>query len=514
MNRGRFIDLIKGVVLAALYYISARLGLEVDAVSGFATLVWLPTGISLAFLLIFGLRFWPAIALAAFLANYSTGAPSLVAIGIGIGNTLEAATGAYLLKRVVKFRAALDRLVDVLGLIILAAIFSTLISATIGVSSLWLGGVISLSAYFDTWVAWWAGDMISNLVIAPFILVWSAHHRITISPRFLLELGGLVLTLGLVALAVFSNLGGVQTPLTYLIFPPLIWAALRFSPRAAITAVFLLSILAVWGTAKGFGPFAKDSVSNSLLYLQSFMGVTAATTMLLAAAVSERKHLERKKDEFISVASHELRTPLTTIKTLAQALQSRFEKLGDKDSSNYLIRIDSQMNKLTRLVLELLDIARIEEGKMILNKEKFNIVQLTQEIIDDFSQTTDQNFTLKGLKNALVTADRDRIAQVLTNLVSNAVKYSSSAKKITIKVTDKSDGVTVSVQDFGTGILIDDQQNIFDRFYQIDAVGSSSGTNLGLGLYIAKEIVDRHGGTIWLESKKGKGSTFYFKLPK
>src|SRR5437879_6083404 len=146
------------LTLFAIYFSTARLGLSLDAVSRFATLVWLPSGMALAALLLFGYRLWPGILIGAFLVNLFNGAPLVVAVGIGIGNTLEALVGTYLLKRK-GFSHSLDRLRDVLVLVLLAIPVSALISATIGVSSLFLGKVIAFSSYYPTWQAWWVGDM-------------------------------------------------------------------------------------------------------------------------------------------------------------------------------------------------------------------------------------------------------------------------------------------------------------------------------------------------------------------
>ncbi|MDP9178641.1 MAG: MASE1 domain-containing protein, partial [Gemmatimonadota bacterium] len=163
------------LMLATLYILAARAGLKLDAVGGFATLVWPPTGIALAALLIRGYRLWPGVAIGAFVANVLTGAPIPVALGITLGNTLEALLGAYALRRIPDFQRTLDRLIDAFGLLVIAAVMSTAVSATIGVLSLQLGGIISSSELAETWRAWWLGDMIGDLVVAPVILVWSAR---------------------------------------------------------------------------------------------------------------------------------------------------------------------------------------------------------------------------------------------------------------------------------------------------------------------------------------------------
>ena len=167
MKPGAPRDLAKIALLAAIYILFARLGLMIQPVSAFATLVWAPSGIALAALLLFGYRYWPGIAIGAFVANVWTGAPVLVALGIAAGNTLEALVGNYALRRIPGFRSTLDRLSDVLGLIVLAGAVSTTVSATIGTASLRLGGLVTPDRFAVTWRAWWLGDAIGVLIVAP-----------------------------------------------------------------------------------------------------------------------------------------------------------------------------------------------------------------------------------------------------------------------------------------------------------------------------------------------------------
>jgi signal transduction histidine kinase len=178
------------------------------------------------------------------------------------------------------------------------------------------------------------------------------------------------------------------------------------------------------------------------------------------------------------------------------------------------VPLNRQINKLVRLVNELLDVTRIEEGKITLKKSTFDFNQLVDEIIKDVSSgNVKHDFIVKGQKDIQIHADRDRIGQVLTNLLSNAIKYSPDGKKVIIKLDPNPGRLVVSVQDFGIGIARSYRKSIFDRFYQIESTDSKPSTNLGLGLYIAKELVEHHGGKIWVESKEGGGSTFFFKLP-
>jgi signal transduction histidine kinase len=507
-------------IIFGLYFSTATLGLQLYPVSDFATLIWIPSGLSLAFLFRFGLRYWPAVALGALAANYFNDAPILAAAGISIGNTLEPVIGAYLLKRFVKAEPQFNQVNHVLGLIFLAALFSTLISATGGVTSLWLNGVIEISAYGSTWIAWWIGDAVSVLIVTPLILTWSVRPSVSINLRYVLELSAFSMLLALITLLVFVTPGlnyFENRPTGYFIFPLLVWVAMRFGQRASVTALFFLVVFASWQTAHGEGLFGGSDISNNLLNLQTYTIIMACTTMLLAATVSERKMFERRKDEFISVASHELKTPLTSIKAFTQTLQLLFERKGDKQSSAHMSRVNRQVDRLNRLVVKLLDMTRIQEGRITLQKEKFNIGSLIREIADEISEVTHHKIMISGDTRVNIIADKDRIGRVLTNLLANAVSYSPKADRIIVKVSKKPGYITICVQDFGIGIPKKEQENIFDRFYQGGSKASHKGFSVGLGLYIAKAIVERHGGKIWVnssQSPKGKpGSRFYFTLP-
>ena len=189
--------------IAILYVLAARAGLQLDAISGFATLVWPPTGIALAALLLGGYGLWPGVFLGAVVANILTGAPLLVAVGIGVGNTLEAVFGAYALRRIPGLRVSLDRVPDATALIFLSAALSPIIAATIGVTSLYLGGVVARDALAATWRAWWLGDAIGAVLVAPMVLVWATRPAGIPPARRLMEAIGLTLAVIVACLLIF-----------------------------------------------------------------------------------------------------------------------------------------------------------------------------------------------------------------------------------------------------------------------------------------------------------------------
>jgi signal transduction histidine kinase len=509
--------LLQVLFFSLLYYLTADLGLRMDAVSGFATLFWLPTGISLAILLLFGTRYWPSIITAAFLVNYVHGALLPAAVAIAVGSTAEALVGVFLLKRFTKINPSLEEVKDVVGLLLFAALGSTLISATIGATSLMLSGLMKTS-YLSMWSAWWLGDLLSNLLIAPFLLVWSRIPHVTLEYKRLSEGVLWIFTIVAVGAIVFGGVLGINlinSPLTYIVFPPLIWAALRYGQREVVTGMFFLSMIAVWGTIHGYGPFVRESVSESLLYLQSFMVILSVSSMLLAAAVTERKTVAKRKDDFISFASHELKTPLTSIKVLTQILQRSVRTEKGTNNGKYLDRLEVQVDKLTYLINDMLDLSKIQNNSLELQKESFYLKMLVKEVVDTMQETTKvHRILIKGKELPQVYADRDRLSQVMLNLLSNAIKYSPKGKKIIINMTMEGSKVVVTIRDYGIGIPPELQEKIFDRFYRVSTQNSQTIPGLGIGLYLSSMIVKRHGGEMKVKSTLGKGSTFIFSLPR
>jgi signal transduction histidine kinase len=538
--------LIKIALLFAAYFVTARIGLKLNAVSGFATLVWAPTGIALASMLILGYRFWPAILLAAFLTNFVTGAPPLVALGIGIGNTLEALAGAYLLNHFARFQHSLERVSDVFSLVVLAAFISTMVSATIGTSSLLVGGTVTLAHYPSTWLAWWVGDMLGALVVAPLLLVWSTRRRaaLKLRPKRLAEAS--VYTVLLVGLSTLvfrgSMLIGVK-PFTfaYVIFPILIWIALRFGQIGSVTATFGVSLIAIWGTIASFNPAANNSLSHNLLLLQSFMGISAVTFMTMAAAVAERERtqkqqqkllhraelltkqrsrlmaLNRAKDEFIGLASHQLRTPATSVKQYTGMLLENYSGKLTEAQRNMLSTAYESNERQLQVVDSILRVAQIDAGNITLKKEKVDLALLVKEILHGQTsvfatrhQTVD--FT-PGNSNFVATVDKEKIRMVLENILDNASKYSPPGKKLEVKLKKSKNNLAISVKDDGVGIVKRDRPKLFKKFSRIDNPLSVAVGGTGLGLYWAKKIIDLHKGSIIVTSKPNRGSTFTISLP-
>jgi len=529
-------DAVLAVVLAVVYVVAARLGLALDAVAGFATLVWPPTGISLAALLLFGYRLWPGIFIGAMVANILTGAPVAVALGIAAGNTAEALLGTYLLRRIPYFHPALDRLRDVLGLIVFAGILSTVVSATVGVTSLYLGHIVATAQIQETWRAWWVGDLMGDLLVAPIILIWTCAPRARFRLRWP-EAIGLATAVVVVSTYTFFNrtsiapLGPDPFRQTYMLFPVLIWAALRFGQRGAMTAAIVVSVIAVWGTALGYGPFVHPALHESLLALQTFMAIVAATFLVMGATITERRRAEedaiaaqhaadaanRVKGEFLAVMSHELRTPLNAISGYADLFSmGALGPVTDKQT-DALVRIQKNQQHLLALINDVLGFARVEAGQVMVAPESIRVSKAfdaVEPLVQPELQQKHFVFRRAPVDSALaVRADPKKLQQVLVNLLSNAAKYTSDGGSITLGAERAGTNVRIWVRDSGIGIAQGQLEQVFEPFFQVERGTKRRFPGIGLGLTIARDLARRMQGDIVLESKLGDGTTASLVLP-
>jgi diguanylate cyclase (GGDEF)-like protein/PAS domain S-box-containing protein len=285
------------VFLAALYFAAARLGLTLALTAEQVTLVWPPTGLALAALLVLGSEAWPSLFVGAFLANATVHEPLLVAASIAAGNTLEAIVAAALLRRFFGFGIAIERLKHALGLVLLAAVASTTLSATVGVTSLCVGGVQPWHSYGELWGTWWLGDAAGDLLVAPTLLTLAAWRGPWRAGRTA-EAVALATALIVTSAVVFGRQFGpaaAHYPFEYAVFPLLIWAALRFGIAGVSLANILTAAVALLGTVHGFGPYGQGQSFERLLSLQVFMAVAAATALLLGAVISEREASARRR---------------------------------------------------------------------------------------------------------------------------------------------------------------------------------------------------------------------------
>jgi PAS domain S-box-containing protein len=282
--------LAMNTILVLVYFAAGRLGLSFALVNPSASPVWPASGVALAALLLFGPRVWPGIFVGAFLVNLSTSGRPAMSLGIAVGNTLEGVLGRYLVDRHNASRRSFDRLGDVWRFFALGGGVSTIVAATVGVTSLYLGGSAVPSEFGAVWLTWWLGDAVGVLIFTPLILLWANDFRLRWSREQAVEVAILLATIVLVGHALFGGWLPARLehyPLDFLCIPMFVWVALRFSQREAATAVLVLSWIAISGTLAGVGPFIGTSQSDSLQLLQVFLGLVSVLTLALAAVVAE-----------------------------------------------------------------------------------------------------------------------------------------------------------------------------------------------------------------------------------
>jgi signal transduction histidine kinase len=516
--------LAKIISLALLYLVFGRLGLFVAAIHKNVTFVWPAAGIALAALLIGGFRLLPGVFLGAFLVNVLTDIPWYTALSIACGNTLEALLGAFLLRRVLGLQNAMERLRDVLGLIILGGIISTTAASLIGVASLSLQGSASSTDFARLWFEWWIGDMLGILVLAPFLLTWSEPGSLVAearkSPWKILEAVVLFLLMLCMAQIIFGGWVAPRLsphPHSYLMFPFLIWAAIRFGPKGAATATLAVSAFAVWGTVRGFGPFADSATYEGLFFLQLFMAVVVLTMLVLAATTSERKRSEEAKSEFASMVSHELRTPLSSIKAGIELVLDGIEGPITGAQQETLGVAKRNVNRLTRLINNVLDYSKLESGKMEMLFEKTDLSKLLDETYElmKFAVQTKQIAFVRELPQQPVFAvcDDDKIKQVVINLLDNAIKFTGEGGRIALRLKHTDRNIVIEVEDNGIGIKPEDQEKIFEMFGQVSPRGKSRGHGSGIGLAVCRLIVEHHQGKIDIQSAPGRGSRLAVIFP-
>ncbi|OGG50310.1 hypothetical protein A2763_01455 [Candidatus Kaiserbacteria bacterium RIFCSPHIGHO2_01_FULL_54_36] len=516
-----------GVAIFVAYLITARIGLSIHPVNTFATLIWPPTGIALAVLLIYGYRFSPAIALAAFTVNFWMGAGPVVAFFIAIGNTLGPVLGAYFLKNYIGFKPLVSRVRDNVGIVGVAFVGS-IVSATIGITSLWLGGSILQGTLAATWVTWWIGDTLGILIFAPLMLKW-LHRPVLQRTKFqVIEMWAAIAAVACVSFFVFWS---PQTHAYYL-FIPLTWAALRTGPRGTTLAVFVSAAIAVSGTLAGFGPFPEEG----LIPLQLFVGTMSALFLIFAAVVEERRQTMQRfegqigeleqaferisledeaKKEFLAVLAHELRNPLATVLSSVELL--KLEGASAANAGAHIQTINDRVHAMASLLEDLLDISRISKKKLKLQKEIVAVAPLIERavrMVQGLIRSLGHHLTVtKQDSEIFVEVDPIRFEQIVVNLLNNAAKYTDAGGKIMLTVRREGGFAVISVRDSGIGIPHTMLTRIFEPFFQIDR-GKPTTEGLGIGLALTHQLVEMHGGTIEAISRgEGYGSEFVVRIP-
>jgi signal transduction histidine kinase len=516
-------DGLRLALVAIAYYISARLGLSLALVHGQVTPVWPPTGIALVAILVFGVRMWPAIALAALAVNVPYG--PLGAVGITVGNTLAPLTAATLMKRA-GFRLELDRLRDAAAIIVLGALVGMAVSATIGSVVLVLSGSVPAANFPQTWAVWWTGDAMGVLLVAPFLLsFWPRRPPLTWSRR--IELAGLLVAVAIVTFVVFQN----AFRLEYLVFLLIMLAAFRFRLRGAAPAALIASGVAVLAAVNGTGPFIEQNLLQKMVTLQVFNVFVALASFVLASYIDTREREDemsrlyaaarissQAKSEFLKVAAHELRSPLSVLSGYLSLLSGG--ELGHPPPKwvGPLEVLTAKTWELNKVMDDLLEVSRLDGDVMVRGRQTIDL----RTVVDAAVERARPRAELAHAKISvdrpgdplLVLADGNQLGHVLDNLINNALAYSRRPPRISITSVADGDRAAVRVADNGAGIPEDLGDMVFEPFQRGQQPGFEEVPGTGLGLYISRELAVAHGGGLTLErSVVGEGSTFALSLP-
>lgn len=520
------------VLIAGVYFSAAKLGLMLAAVHPSASPVWPPTGIAIATLLLFGNRLWPGIFLGAFTANMTTEGNVWTSLGIATGNTLEGVLGAFLVNRFAGGLEVFERPVTVCKFAVLAALLSPIVSATMGISVLSLGGFADWSNFWGIWLTWWLGDATGAVLFTPFLLLWIQDRFQGFSAGRLREVASLIAVTAAIGYVIFGGiLPGTLShyPIGFLCFPPILWAAFRFLQKGATAVALLIALFALAGTLHGSGPFTNFGDPNvSLIFLQSFLAVLMFTGLILAAAVCERNKVEetlrqrsaelerlsRVKDDFVTMVSHELRSPLTAV---TEGIHLVEEERVPENQKETLTIVRRNLDRLVRLVNNILEFQTLDSGLGPLHFGRHDLGLIGQEVADTIrleSEKKGVRLVAEGLGQEEMDCDADRIRQVLINLLGNAVKFTPRGGTVTLRMKSLGEEVRLEVQDTGIGVRPEDGQKIFEMFGQAELGKSRKAGGFGVGLAICRQIVEQHKGRIWAEGAGGKGSLFVVLLPK
>jgi signal transduction histidine kinase len=536
---------VRMAVLAGVYLVVGKLGLQLAHVHASVSPVWPATGVALAALLLWGIELWPAIFLGALLVNLtvaqdaSMGIRILQALGIACGNTLEAVAGAWLVRRFANGSKAFLRATDVFKYMFLAGSLATAISATVGTLTLMSCGLLDKQVFGDAWLTWWMGDMTGTVLVGTFIMIWAANPTVQFGINRAIEALLLLISLLVVSALNFSNMfqmGDRHYPLAFLFFPLLAWAAVRFEARGSVAFVSVICCLAINGTLHGLGTFAVVGPNGSLLMLQMFICVATLSALVLAAAVAERKSAEgefrklnlelekrvqdrtaqlegtnKELEAFCYSVSHDLRAPLRTIRGFSEVLIEQYKPQLDARGQDYLRRTCDAGLQMDKLIEDLLKLSRLARSDI--QRAEIDLSNIAQQIASELTRS-EPNRTVEFAITPGITANGDErlLRTVIDNLIRNAWKFTKKQPNSRIEFgRQNGDTNAYFVRDNGVGFDMQYAGKLFGVFQRLHSSAEFAGS--GVGLAIVQRVINRHGGKVWADAKVNSGATIYFTLP-
>ncbi len=552
------------ILVAILYYVSAQLGLWLSFPISKAAPLWPPAGLALALIILAGYRTWPAITIGSFIANalvflnlqieFSFALLSSLVI-IAIGNTLEALFGYYLVLRFIKSKNPFVKTIHVF-IFLLMALVTCLIGSVTGTGGLIINGIIEGKEFISSSSTWWISNVVSVLVITPFIISWSTKFKFKWNKFQVLEWSVFFSCIAIIlAVLNFSPVSEtMQRSLPFLVVPFLLWLGFRFNLQITSTGILTVAFIAIYFTIRGTGPFYLYSEDSSLLLIQIFIGIISISTIILYATVYERteaqkamlkfnENLEsmvkertkklneevqiRRKteekikisnrklrkanvelDNFVYSVSHDLRAPIASVLGLVNLAKQ--EKDVDM-MQKYLLMIAQSAEQQDTFIKDILDLSR--NARLDVGQEDVSFNEMFNEIFEQLKYGSENKTVTKDVEinqTHHFKSDSKRLKVIFNNLISNAIRYSSDKNPhIKIKADIDDTIAKIMVIDNGKGISKKHLKNVFKMFYR--ATEDNAGS--GLGLYIVKETIDKLRGSINLDSVIKKGTTVTIEVP-
>jgi signal transduction histidine kinase len=556
---------LKIIGVAVLYYLFARLGYFLAFENITALPAWPPSGIAFALVILMGRSVWPGITIGALIANIMAywnnpglGPQTIITVSsaIAIGNTIEAVAGNYMVKLWIKdsypFRHARNTF-----RFLFVALIMCLAGASIGAGSLYLNNVIAADSITRILFSWWVGNVVGILLFTPFILSVARKIKVTLSPARIIEVG--IYFLGIVTIYLLLQVDyltiTMQRALPLLALPFLLWLAFRFELIVAIAGVLIVSLISIYFTVHGIGPFILSGTDNSMLLLQIFIGVISISTIILSATVKERLDAQHQLLEFnenleqmVQERTKALNDEIGTRKVAEEKLQRTNHELSKRNTEldNFVYSVSHDLRAPIASVLGLINLARIDKDVAMkdmyldmINKSALQQDHFIKEILDQsrnsrlevkrepiqfeplieetFNQLKFATSTGKSVERVIniqqdepFFCDRWRLKVILNNIISNAIRYRNGRDPvIKVYVTISQNLAKLAIEDNGKGIEKEHLPNIYKMFYRATDDGAGS----GLGLYIVKEAIDKLNGNINIESEVGRGTTVQLEIP-
>jgi signal transduction histidine kinase len=556
---------LKIVLMALLYYLSARLGYYLIFKNTTALPAWPPSGIAFALIILLGRASWPGITIGALVANImafwnNPALPAQTIISassfIAVGHTLETLVGNFCVRYWIKDDYPFTRAKNAFRFLFVTLLMG-LIGSLVGMLSLNMNGIVLLSDFTKTWFSWWVGNVVGILLFTPFILSVSRKKSFHFESGKIVEV--VIFACCLIVIFFLVRMEGFNATLIralpFLLIPFLLWMAFRFELLAAITGVLTVSLLSIYFTIQEQGPFILSDSYNSMLLLQIFVGVISISTIVLSATVTERLKAERELltfnetlearvqertqalhdeintrkeaeeklqktnhelskrntelDNFVYSVSHDLRAPIASVLGLINLAK----KDTDLEMKNiYLEKINNSALQQDNFIREILDQSR--NSRLDVKKEEILFEPLIDETFNQLKFATSTGQSVERIVNinqkAPFISDRWRIKVILNNIISNAIRYRNGKDPvIRVNVDIDDHKVKLEVEDNGKGIAKEHLDKVYRMFYRATDDGAGS----GLGLYIVKETIDKLNGSIRIESEVGKGTTVKLEIP-